>query len=38
MDLVISHILYGGSPGTNNLHISPPSSAGAAGWNERISG
>lgn len=35
---VISHILCGGTPGTNILHIPPPSSAGAAVWDERISG
>lgn len=34
MDLVISHILCGGTSGTNILYILPPSSAGAADYNK----
>lgn len=34
MDLVISHILCGGTSGTNILSILPPSSAGAARCNK----
>lgn len=35
MDSVISHILCGGTSGTNILFILPLSSAGAAGCNKR---